>query len=331
MASLINRKVDPDALGLGTGLSWADAFTSLNAALVAEAKNIVTADEQWDFECRSSSGTADTTLATITTFWTTDATRFIRIFATDGHQTIKTSYDTNRYRIKNIYTNVPYVKVEGIQIYGAAWSYSIKVDFTAAGWLYFDGCRINAVANSRGFDLIDADANTYIWNCVIKGSGNQIGLDIDGGDVYCYNSIVEDWATGFDIEAAAGTVEIKNVACFNNTDDFDDANASTIDHCASDDNDGTNNVAESGGGANWPSDFNDAANGDFTLLIGSNLRNAGLANPSGGLYTTDIEGDAYTVAGYSLGVDEYIAVSGNPKGVFGMPFARPFEGCFGGM
>ena len=82
----------------------------------------------------------------------------------------------------------------------------------------------------------------------------------------------------------------------------------TIDACASDDGDGTNPVAPSG--SDWTNEFVDPANGDFTLLNSGNLYHGGSTAPDSSLYTTDIEGDAYNVAAYSIGVDEYVAAGG---------------------
>lgn len=343
MASVINKKIDPDAVGAANGTSWADAYTSLNVALSTEAKNIVTADEQWDFECRSSGGTADITAVNID-LWTTDSTRYIRIFATTGDKALKSGWDASKYRISVTDANVfiikeNYVRVEDIQIESIYVAASFKYIFgatnltAAANEIRISGCRVRSTGGTmHGANISDTNTILKIWNCIFSPISGR-GLIVDCATAAIYNTIVAKCgAQG--IEMDSGDWTIKNCAIFDTSNDFQDdtgGGSITIDYCASDDNDGTNNVAESGGGANWPNDFNDAANGDFTLLGGSNLRDAGAANPSGGLYTTDIEGDTYTAAGYSLGVDEYVAVSGNPKGVLGMPFARAFAGCFGGM
>ena len=83
-------------------------------------------------------------------------------------------------------------------------------------------------------------------------------------------------------------------------------NLGTIDYCASDDNDGTHNVAEgTTGGAAWPNIFTDAANGDFTLKVGVALIGAG-GKAGSSLFSTDIEG---TTRGtfWDVGAFEYVA------------------------
>ena len=81
----------------------------------------------------------------------------------------------------------------------------------------------------------------------------------------------------------------------------------TVDYCASDDGDGTNAVAPSG--ANWANEFSNAAGGDFTLVAGGNCEGGGTDDPGSGLYSNDMDGDAYT-SPWSIGVDAKTAAGG---------------------
>jgi hypothetical protein len=162
-----------------------------------------------------------------------------------------------------------------------------------------------AVGVHSGFRIENdaIEAFVRIENCIIDGltseNSNSYGMYLYG-NTKISNTII--YGSYYGARRIGGIHEARNCAVFNNVNDFH-GTWRIIDYCASDDNDGTNNVAESGGGAAWPLDFEDAANGDFTLLTGSNLKNAG--TPIRGL-TLDIEGDAYHVTTPSLGVDEFV-------------------------
>ena len=131
------------------------------------------------------------------------------------------------------------------------------------------------------------------------------------GNINFYNGVVYGCGTG--LNYAAGTTGIvKNTAVFVTGNDFVLNGTTTVDFCASDDNDGTNNVAGNEADANWTTDFNDAANGDFTILAGSPLKDGGINDPSSGLFSTDMEGDAYIVDSWAVGVDQIPAA---PSGI----------------
>ena len=302
MAEVI-RYVDPDAVGGGTGLDWTNAYTSLSAMEAAEQDDFDTANNWLHCYCRSSSGTDDTTPVVINGS-VTSATDYIKIEATSGHRAKKTGLDDSIYHLNvtgygfQVWDN--HVWGDGLQITSSNVGFEVS-NVAAGSW-----CRIS---NCRQFGagylcyLTDADGDVQMWNSICDG-GNRLYRQ-SGGNADIENCIAYGSAgNGIDIDG--GTVTITNCCAFNNG--ATDIDGGTIDYCASDDGGGTNEVAESGGGAAWPNDFTDAANGDFTLKGTSNLVGAGVADGLGGLYTTDIEGDTYA-SPPSLGVDE-IAASG---------------------
>jgi hypothetical protein len=131
----------------------------------------------------------------------------------------------------------------------------------------------------------DVDAKIKAWNCIIDSP--QIGVQLWGGtSLDLYNSTIHGCATRA-LHQNVGVFTAVNVALVNNA--VDVVGTVSMDYCASDDNGGTNNVVESGGGADWINDFISAATGDFTLLRSSNLVNSALDDPAGGLFLNDID------------------------------------------
>jgi hypothetical protein len=147
--------------------------------------------------------------------------------------------------------------------------------------------------------------NVEIWSTILNGrgtSGSGFSDGWNGSTVEIYNSTISGFGSAIDRSGDSYTVT--NCAVFDNTDDFSNI-PSGVSYCASDDGDGTNSVSPSGG--SWANEFNDAANGDFTLLTGGNLENGGTTITGGP--STDIDGDSWD-ATPSIGADEYVASGG---------------------
>ena len=105
---------------------------------------------------------------------------------------------------------------------------------------------------------------------------------------------------------ANGNFYAYNCIVFNNSDDF--KGTITIDHCASDDLDGTNPVDISPGATeadDWEACFTDYANGDFSLKSDSVCVGAGVDDPGSGLYSDDILGNTRT-SPWDIGAFEYV-------------------------
>ena len=298
-------------------------YTSLSAWEAGQQGNLVTADEIRTAECYSFQ---DTTAVTIVG-WTTDATRYIKI-TTPSAERHDGKWNAGKYRLEvsdtgsgfpDLWSREDYVRIDGLQIRTPSVDANFQdpLGFTTIGAsndLRVSNCIIrgadNASYKQAGIRINDADAIVKIWNVVIYDIGDDIpqkrGIKVQNATtVDLYNVTINGCYEG--IFQAAGTVNVYESAVFNNTDDFS-GTFNTIDYCASDDNDGTNNVAESGGGAFWPDDFVDAANGDFHLKSSSNLVGAG--NDSGsGLFSNDIDGETRTSPS-DIGADEYVSAGG---------------------
>ena len=309
-------------------------YASLNALEAAQNQDLTDgAGDTYAATCQASTGVADT-VSTVFSGWTTDVGEDITVIAAPGHEAIKTSYDVSRYRLEVsndecIYFNEEYCNIIGIQMTGEytdTETYTLRYGTAlATSVFYISGCRIRVKPTSsgilRGINGGDNnDSTAYIYNTIIENIGTDnssiYGMRFNFATTGVYNCIVYGCYRGMRDDGAA---TIKNSVVFKSFDDFLNG---TVDSCASDDNTGTNNVAESGGGADWPDDFVDAANGDFTLKVGSGLKGTGINDPGGGLYSTDIEGDNYVVDSWSLGVDEFVAVGA----ALSLPIAMAYYG-----
>lgn len=302
MPTQVIRYVDPDAAGAGNGTSWADAYTALQTCLNSEATDLQVADEYLTIYCRSSSGTDDTTLVTslTQTNYNTDATHYVEIiqsdFPSDG------VWDATKYVLFDNNTgsaaltiSANFVRIRNLQIIAKqsiAPRYCIQVISVPSGGsdIRVDSCILKgstAVNNLFGIYVNDADATLNIYNSILYNfpGTNGCGINLNAGVVNAYNVTVYGCtAKGF--TRSSGTFTCINCISANNGDDF--SGTITVDHCCSDDGDGTNAQTPSAG--NWANEFTDAASGDFSLLVGGNCVGNGIDDPGSGLYGDDIIG-----------------------------------------
>jgi len=143
-------------------------------------------------------------------------------------------------------------------------SYDV-ISASGSGLFVVDSCFI------KGAKGIDQYANTNVLNTVfVNAVGSSHGIQKNWGVLYAYNCLF----TGFNSGVWGwGSAVVKNCIAFNNGTDF--SGGLTIDHCASDDNSGTNPITVS----NWADQFysvNYVADGDFRLKSTSVLLSAGV-------------------------------------------------------
>jgi len=314
------RYVDPDATGSGTGVDWTNAYTSLSAWEAAEQTNLVTDGDWHHVYCRSSSGTADTT-GFVLAGWTTDSTHNIVVEAADGDQAVKTGWDTSRYRLVGVDDRIADIQEDYVTFRGLQFGFA----YTSAGYedimrvrnqgvsneILIDSCYFrtsSAGTTNQQIYAMTTNVNLIVVNTVMINGRMGVRVATDCS-ITLYNNVIYNCTSmGVYGNDTGATLYAKNNAVFDTPDDFDFAGTATIDHCASDDGDGTNSVAPSG--SDWDNEYSDPANGDFTLLNTGNCYHGGATGPDTGLYTTDMEGDTYNTSAYSIGVDEYAASGG---------------------
>lgn len=326
MASEVIVYVDKDAPGIEDGSSWTDAYNERETAQVAKAKDLTGSDEIYIFLIRSSAGGDETLPVDIDAAWVTDSTRYIVFRAAPGYEAVKEGWDAagnvlsvtdDRAMSNSSGSNPQFMRFEGLQIESIFNTvYTQVIYLTEAGGNtnteYWSNCRIRAQENIPDNSIYLADENntTYWWNCILEGiatNNTNVAMHLVNGTHSVFNCIIRNAdQDGVNI-GGSGTLTMKNCAVFDNADDFDDSGTTTIDHCASDDGDGTNAVAPSG--ADWDNEFVDSANGDYTAFNTGNCFEGGTDDPGSGLYSDDIEGDAW-VSPWSIGIDQYAVISG---------------------
>lgn len=323
MAEIV-RYVDTDVSGgAGDGTSWANAYHSLYDCEAGQQQDLTDSGGDWmHIYCKASSGTADSTHGQLYIIgWTTGAANYILIEAADGYQALATSWSTTRYiyqgtDIDVVYVQEEYVRFKGLQIAGVysstANKYMMIVTDVGTSVVYVYNCRFKGStdtnSNMGGIQINDADCTAYIFNTIIYDCDGRGFRNTNSTNTYIYNCTIYNCQL-YGVDRAAGTVTINNCAIFNTADDLN--GTLTIDYNAIDDADAqTHNIAETGGGASWTGDFNDAANGNFSLKVGSGLIGTGVADPGSGLYSDDIAGTARGAA-WDVGAFEYVAAGGS--------------------
>ena len=289
-----------------------------------------------DYVIGCSGTTADTTSVTLSGFITT-ATNDLTIrgegFGVGGQ------WDTSKYRldaISDIHHGVihidaeVYLTVEDMQIKATAVnSYSAVVSWTANaanGTSTFNRCLSvydpAGYGSSIGWDqyLVNAAGNlvTTIKNTIftVTPSGSSPYGIWGESNVYIYNCVFKGFYNA--IKLNAGLATITNTAAFDNVGtDFNTYNAGSIaiDHCASDDGDGTNAVVPT----DWTAVFEDHVNGDFRLKAGSDLIGAGIDLSA--YFTDDITGATREIP-WDIGAFAYATATGWAGKIYGITPAK---------
>lgn len=117
-------------------------------------------------------------------------------------------------------------------------------------------CLFISSGSASGIIIYNNSGQTFdIQNCVVFfGGGGANGIDIvnNNATVRVYNSLVRGFGDRGIWNRGSATVAVKNSMSFGNDDDFV-GTFSTVDHCASDDGDGSNPLT----GLTWSNEFID--------------------------------------------------------------------------
>jgi hypothetical protein len=298
--------VDPDS---GAGFD----YTSLGAAIAGEARNLVTADEICVIKCRCTGGTADSSSGDLGTGFTTDATRYIKIW-TDPNESyraeMKRGVTGNVYRRTGpIYASQnEYVRIDGIHMENSN-SLSMGDFASGGGQIQISNCFIRNSTN--GSDIVRTGGSIKIWNTIIEGNGTTIkGIRSAAGlTIYASNVTVAECDIGF--YGNGGDIVAKNCLGYSNsTADFDGL-ATGCTNCASSDA----TADDFGGSGNRVSQtftFVDGANGDYHLQAGDAGALAfgtDLTADANTPFSDDIDGDTRP-ASWAIGADDIPSAGG---------------------
>ena len=323
---------DPDVVGGdGDGSSEANAYNSLNAAIADNGQDLTAGGNIANFHGTSSGGSADTVAAAVAGF-TTDAGDYITHTVKSGQEAVKTKFDETILRLK---VTDPTTACLLIQENYVRWAdHQLQFDRSAGDFesivvingilgggsdIRLERCRLgySGAGANHGINLGDTDINITIDACVIDGIRfNGILGSVDTAGVY--NCVISNLThAGLDIQA--GTWDIKNNMIFNTADDIDDdgATAITVQYNYADDDLDTEFTETTNGGpldSDWDKEMTDPNNGtpflrNNTLVAGGNAEGGGTDDPGSGVYSTGMDGRAFTST-WSAGVDAKTAAGG---------------------
>ncbi len=149
-------------------------YTSLNAALAAEATTVDSGD-RYIFEVEDSTGvTPDTVVVTGSHAWSGDGEVVIQ--AKSGHEALKSGYDSTRYvhyvSGEDGFTVLTGIKttISGIQIRQSGYYIALGCRGASSYDCTIENCRIvSDSANGYGIYVSETTRNVYISNNVFDG------------------------------------------------------------------------------------------------------------------------------------------------------------------
>ncbi len=215
------RYVDPDAAGLGNGLTLADAYTGLVAAIAGEISDpdLVANDEVLAFEVLASSGSADTGgTPSVSSTWTTDSDHPIVFRPYTGHSA-STEWDPSKYRLSTTSSSVSIfrdLRIENIQIelVGSGSQSLYSIGGGGDGYRVFTGCYIRYAgsggSSNRAFTW-GSNVNAVFTNNIFEGGFNQALLNNRSSDSSIfYNNTFVNCLGGVVYGGSANTALLKN-------------------------------------------------------------------------------------------------------------------------
>lgn len=326
MATEITNIVDPDN-GAGTD------YTSLTTWESTEQRDLVSADEIEIAKCRSTSGSADTSALNISG-WTTDSTRYIKIF-TDPAESYRHDGKWNAFKFRvqpaqnnhAITLNESFIKIEGIQVMvkssGTVGYQGIRTS-TSVGSFDFEISYSIILSDSSGansgrgidFSVASSGAVAKVWNTIVYDFNNTSG-DGDGiitrtGNVtlHCFNCTVHNCEFGF--VQSSGTFHPEN--CLSNCDAINAAYTDFSGTFTNAEYNGSTDATAPGTNSQTSATFTfeDEANDDFHLSssdAGAKDNGKDLSADADLSFSDDIDGDTRS-GSWDIGADEVAAAAG---------------------
>ncbi len=311
-------------------------YTSLSAWEAGEQANLVTGDTIAQAECYSFTDTTDVLFGG----WTTDATRYIRVY-TPSTERYPGKFDNTKYNLNVDRVSLPVLRIEVLNIRFEG--IQVKVNKTADGFIA-TGFQTNLFSVSNvdiridqclvNFNNLDAvnytwnagyhfntsgstNFNVYISNSVVYGvrgynttSGNW-GFHVSGtATLLAYNCTAYDCSVGFDV-GSGGTFIAKNCLAQGCTDGFQGTfDSGSTNNCSDITSDAPGSNAVTG-----TASFVDATNKDFHLSASDTVaKDAGTDLSGDATYPITIDIDYQTRAGsWDIGADEVVSLSQFPR------------------
>lgn len=324
--------------GLGDGTSRENAYATLVAWQTAEATNLVTAMDTH----RVLVFGAGTVISNfdITSAWTTSVDYDLTIEAGPEDYASPVSFDETKFYFhisttwsRNISVIPGFVTIKGFQlsmVNAGGVVRSIYCQMTTSGAVCkIQDCRIRLTGNginpTIGVGVLynaSYPKTVRMDNCIIEGTGvvGERGVVDDGPTINnfdVYNSII----TKLDVGCYNPNI-VENSAVFACSDEF--YLPGTITNCATDDGEGSNPIVPS----NWANEFFALSSGDYTVLMGSVLINAGLGpSADAEVLTIDMIGNTRSGLTCTIGTAEYVALIYSITGVTYNKSGEVLVGC----
>lgn len=295
-------------------------YTSLSAAESGEQADLVSLDRQLNIECYAMVDTAAVTIDG----WTTDATRYINIYApeAEGHSGI---FTTSKYvhQVSTTFTS----------------SFVISEDYVRLTRLQIDQGHLGSTDRASGVFVTGtaaaASSDIILDSCIVRSCGRNSstgGIFGGSGKVTVYNSIVYGCSTGLrcTFNTSACTMDCYNVtACTSaNYAYHRDGGTMTLTNCYS----GNSTTADYSGTITRTSCAHSSSINTFpgsTRLLAHSTANfvsvtagsedyhlvetallRGMGTDLSATFTVDIDGDTRSDGAWDIGADEYAAAGG---------------------
>lgn len=288
MATKLEIYIDVDvAGGAGDGSSLENAYDDLANAEAGEQQDLVTLDEYMNFYVYATAGGTDTTKCTFAGWTTgpgTTTPNSLRIICPQKLSSQK-GWSDSIYKmvISNddcLVIQLNYMSFMGVQVSLTNGDNTSDIMFDGSyvagtSVITIDQCYAKAGTDSvcTCYSFQDSEQTFYIRSSIGIATSTGRATYFVANTGYIYNCDFTGGASGFR-SGTSGTYDVKNCVIFNTADDFivGAGSSVTIDYCASDDGDGTNAIAPSGG--DWANEIPNYATDDWTPSNSGNIYHA---------------------------------------------------------
>lgn len=302
-------------------------YTTMAAWEAGEQRDLTAMDEIAVAEISGTWSTPDTTAVTIDG-WTTDATRYIKIYTT-AEARHPGKWDEGKYRRESnndnaIVINEDYVRFDGLQLKITAAdnnsnrALNISSVTSDANEIWISNCIIRGVlsgTSNANYGILTS-ANSYvikIWNNIVYDWGktspdNNAGIFLQGSTSYVYNNTLYGNDDGLRNEGGGEAIAKNNIVTHtgNVNNIYIGTFAAGTDYNATD---GTDDIGQgSNNRISQTFSFASEANDDFHLAstdTGARESGADLSADADLPVTTDIDGHSRpTLTAFDIGADE---------------------------